>query len=471
MNEKPSDWQFSTEHTNNNNPTKHTNNHNLFSVMNKQPSNCQSSIEPTNNDDLLIDMNDEPSDCQFLSEPTNNDDLHVDMNEKPSDCLSLSEFMTTNDVHIAMNEKPNDYQFSSEFANINEILITMTGIKNLGNTCYMNACLQLLRVIPELHHCLTQLANQLLAPSPKQALVLALMDVFSQMDKEIKPVKPAMFFTLVRMVYPCFAAGKQHDAAEFLSKLLECIQEVLISENCNFKDKYFSGELMITDKCIDAVEQQQIQYDRFDSLICYIDPLSADLHDVIERSFHLNITKYCEALHCNATYERSQWFSSLPRYLNVHLVRQHAVNGKFAKVIHSIWCPEYFDVLDYCTVELQNQIMSFRNQSTCAQRNSGYYALRCVVTHTGRSLESGHYIAWVREASGHWLKIDDENLEIVQRTPNLAGSMDGDCAYILLYQLCDDNLDKNLFAGKLFSNKQNDKKKLVNFTVLKLFKQ
>lgn len=33
-----------------------------------------------------------------------------------------------------------------------------------------------------------------------------------------------------------------------------------------------------------------------------------------------------------------------------------------------------------------------------------------MLTHKGRSADSGHYVAWVKEADGSWIQFDDEEL-------------------------------------------------------------
>lgn len=35
---------------------------------------------------------------------------------------------------------------------------------------------------------------------------------------------------------------------------------------------------------------------------------------------------------------------------------------------------------------------------------SGWYELVAVLTHVGRTAESGHYIGWVKDDKGHWCK-------------------------------------------------------------------
>ncbi|KAL1925549.1 uncharacterized protein VTP21DRAFT_432 [Calcarisporiella thermophila] len=67
---------------------------------------------------------------------------------------------------------------------------------------------------------------------------------------------------------------------------------------------------------------------------------------------------------------------------------------------------------------------------------SGQYELSAVLTHVGRSADSGHYIGWVRkEGTKEWWKFDDDKVSQVKPEDilKLEGGGDWHTAYILLY--------------------------------------
>eukprot|EP00850_Spirogloea_muscicola_P007054 SM000034S12808 [mRNA] locus=s34:843081:848940:- [translate_table: standard] len=70
------------------------------------------------------------------------------------------------------------------------------------------------------------------------------------------------------------------------------------------------------------------------------------------------------------------------------------------------------------------------------KRLMGMYDLVSVLTHKGRSADSGHYVSWVKQESGTWVNYTDEKLfpkkddDIVR----LSGGGDWHMAYILLYK-------------------------------------
>jgi ubiquitin carboxyl-terminal hydrolase 14 len=69
---------------------------------------------------------------------------------------------------------------------------------------------------------------------------------------------------------------------------------------------------------------------------------------------------------------------------------------------------------------------------------TGSYELMGVVTHKGRSADSGHYIGWVRQSPGseYWWKYDDDTVTEVNTTEilNLKGGGDWHTAYLNFYR-------------------------------------
>jgi hypothetical protein len=66
---------------------------------------------------------------------------------------------------------------------------------------------------------------------------------------------------------------------------------------------------------------------------------------------------------------------------------------------------------------------------------TGRYQLSAVLTHKGRSADSGHYVAWVKQADGTWALFDDD--QIIPKTEEdvlaLSGGGDWHMAYLIMY--------------------------------------
>ncbi|KAI9309293.1 hypothetical protein BJ944DRAFT_236234 [Cunninghamella echinulata] len=67
---------------------------------------------------------------------------------------------------------------------------------------------------------------------------------------------------------------------------------------------------------------------------------------------------------------------------------------------------------------------------------TGQYELCAVLTHVGRSADSGHYIGWVKKADDEWFKFDDDKVSMVRDADieKLDGGGDWHTAYIVLYR-------------------------------------
>lgn len=67
---------------------------------------------------------------------------------------------------------------------------------------------------------------------------------------------------------------------------------------------------------------------------------------------------------------------------------------------------------------------------------AGKYELTGVLTHKGRSADSGHYVAWVKQQDGSWVLFDDDELIMKNDEDVLAlcGGGDWHMAYLLIYR-------------------------------------
>lgn len=68
---------------------------------------------------------------------------------------------------------------------------------------------------------------------------------------------------------------------------------------------------------------------------------------------------------------------------------------------------------------------------------TGFFELKAVLTHKGRSADSGHYVGWVKQKDGSWMQFDDERPipSTEDAILRLNGGGDHHMAYILLYRV------------------------------------
>merc|ERR1712070_1329473 len=89
------------------------------------------------------------------------------------------------------------------------------------------------------------------------------------------------------------------------------------------------------------------------------------------------------------------------------------------------------------TEEAQDVAMT-EADSKVGKRLTGHYDLVSVLTHKGRSADSGHYIAFIkREKEGDWVSYDDDKPSSKKEEEVLflsGGGPDHDMAYLCVYK-------------------------------------
>ena len=243
----------------------------------------------------------------------------------------------------------------------------------------------------------------------------------------------------------------------------------------NMIDEFFSGTLKCSYSCKEADEPVTSSTEKFLSIPCYIEHDVRYLESGIRFGLKGEVDKPSPSLGRNCVYSRSSLVDRLPGYLTVQVMRfdfgkysSAAVGEEMVsrKILKDIKFTFNLDMYPFCTPELQarlapmrgrfKQLEDSRDQKKAGEdeslkgeeqpelplppedkgsNNSGYYELIAVLTHQGRSINSGHYVAWVRQGEEDWIKLDDDKIDHVDPTTvlKLSGGGDNHIAYLLLY--------------------------------------
>ena len=239
------------------------------------------------------------------------------------------------------------------------------------------------------------------------------------------------------------------------------------SSNSSLIDQYFAGEFTCTMKNeeLESEVSAPSTFESFLQLSCFISQDVKYLFTGLKTRLEEKLTKNSPALGRDALYTKTSRISRLPAYLCIQLVRFFYKEKEkvSAKVLKDVKFPLMLDVLDLCTSELQQRLVpardSFRAQDEEESRdrksstkkaidesnpaalkaaleeakaqadknkeakvyapfsfendsgsnNSGFYELNAVLTHKGRSANSGHYVGWAKEQkSNQWYMYDDD---------------------------------------------------------------
>ncbi|KAJ2381468.1 deubiquitinating enzyme, partial [Coemansia sp. RSA 2603] len=347
----------------------------------------------------------------------------------------------------------------------------------------------------------------------KRSLVLSLRSLFDQLNESGEGVPPMVFLHVLRQLFPKFAEQdrqsggfRQQDAEECWNELLTTLDLALqpADGQSSVVERYMSGQMHTTWSSAEAPDEPPtVHHERFRKLDCHIDKSVNYLSQGVAKGLEQTIEKRSESLGRNAEYKAVSRIARLPEYLTVAYNRffWKASESVEAKIVKSVKFPLDLDVSEFCTPELQQKMRPVKQhvrdledrraaeRKAAAKRPridgsdasseqpqplsqedvaplvldpelkndigcnpSGLYELVGLVTHIGRTANSGHYIGWVRKEKGvggkepegkgvpetrhWWYKFDDDDVSMVtdEEILRLCGGGDWHTAYVTLYR-------------------------------------
>ena len=353
------------------------------------------------------------------------------------------------------------------------------GLNNLGNTCYLNSTIQCLGRIPELRTALknytTQNPSAYSSPDASKKLTYAWGSTYKMLDTATEPVTPMHLVEVIREINPMFAEAdhgvcKQQDADECLSLMLNNIHDTLKTPGDKTDifskiliDELLGIEMQVKMKNVEDQSEVKTKKELLYKLICYIDNTTLELVEGLKKSLKENLDLFSDKLQRNTVFEKSQLINRLPNYLTVQFMRffwkkANTLTGAKAgksKILKSVIFSKIIDLYDMCTEEtkellnlgrkIESKLMKddkdFKIENVKKEEGKEYvptgrYQLISVLTHQGRSSESGHYIGWVHKKDDKWLKYDDKDVTMVStnKVLELKGGGDDHMAYICFFR-------------------------------------
>jgi len=387
------------------------------------------------------------------------------------------------------------------------------GLNNLGNTCYLNSCIQCMKSVDELR---AQLKRYAAEHSNDNSMATKLGKLMTLLESNSDAVTPSEFVQYFRGAFPRFASRgengmwEQQDADEAYTEILSAlrgdasfVQSSGDEEDAkqNVVDSLFEGRFAVKTVCAETEEEPQLNVsEKFVKLQCFIDINTRHISDGIKKSFSEVVEKRSEKLGRNASWSKTKAVSALPKYMAVQLVRffWKTDKQKNAKILRRVVFPEKLDVYDFCDDALKKGIEEYRRrllikedkdrearQAVQASQEAdkaddkkdsekadgkadamevdgaaqeaeaeaaeeeekkedeeltmatGYYELCGIVTHKGRSANSGHYIGYALDsARNKWMKYDDDEVTEIKADDikQLYGGGDFQMAFLCLFR-------------------------------------
>lgn len=255
-----------------------------------------------------------------------------------------------------------------------KIEILPAGMKNLGNTCYMNSCVQVLNHLPDLR---ATLESYVAPPAEGRDIDAVLTTQFKNVTQMLRSttdcITPLQFVMALRQRFPRFAEMQgggymQQDADECLRGFLTVMSSTLKTDSGNKIDDLFSFEIKSSLKCLECDEepkQESIEAQRV--LLCHLgtqtEPVS-HIHQGIALSMKEHVEKNSLVLGRNAQYEKHSMLSSLPTYLVVQFARfgykganeWAGTDASKVKLTRKCAFSHSFDAFDICSEELKKRL-------------------------------------------------------------------------------------------------------------------
>jgi len=250
-----------------------------------------------------------------------------------------------------------------------EALNMPVGLRNLGNTCYMNATVQALRAIPELQNALKDYVP---TTGPQALLTGAMRDLYDSMGRTTEGFPPYSFLQVLRTVVPQFAEQSQHNNGPAQQDAEECWTQIINSLSVvpgavvpgapvqkKFVEQFMTGEMTSELKCVEAPDEPATTMtEKIMKVSCNISKDTNYMTTGIMGSLDQTIEKFSTTLSREAQYTQHSRISRLPSNLMVHMVRFHwrrDINKK-AKIMRKVKFPFELDALDMVTDDLKRKL-------------------------------------------------------------------------------------------------------------------
>lgn len=252
----------------------------------------------------------------------------------------------------------------------------LTGFQNLGNSCYLNSCVQALFSIPEYRAFFEGKTFDKTVADPATDLTSQMIKIYDGLfsgryskPNELKGddyqlgIKPSTFKTLIGKDHAEFRTNKQQDAFEFLLYLTDKLdKEFGLSLNKSFK--YLIGNKVVCQNCQVANLSEEL-----------VDNVSIPIKETVlgkdedgkklyeEANFQESFSMYaakeivdhyrCEACGELTSSAKSTGFKTYPQNLIVNVQRIKLENWVPVKVDVPIAVPEVIDLLSFGAPKLE----------------------------------------------------------------------------------------------------------------------
>ncbi|MDR2402134.1 MAG: ubiquitin carboxyl-terminal hydrolase [Cytophagales bacterium] len=275
------------------------------------------------------------------------------------------------------------------------------GLQNIGNSCYMNAALQVLFGMETLNDRLLSLSESDVNRKNPEGSGGKVLDAYIELCRKYRSGEKISvdnlrkFKKLIGMRNPLFSDKNQHDLFELFLTLLDALNEDLNQSDVATTGIELHGECEvspITDMfcCVDKTEivysckHREVSKDPFVGWMLPIPPKSSNtLEDCINLWGKTEITSEMDKLTCKhcgkiGNVQRTTSIEKFAPYLLIKLRRFNDAGPWYVKNPAEVRYPSVFDAFELV-------------------QGAGKYELISVICHLGNTIYSGHYINYTKK--------------------------------------------------------------------------
>lgn len=308
-----------------------------------------------------------------------------------------------------------------------------SGLRNMGNTCFLNSVLQcLLYSVPLNQYLMTEHRRSCVASiNHEHCMLCELHNTFRSMLSAGQAQCPSGIVSRLKGIARHFKPGRQEDAHEFLRYFIDTLQKSALYgvpqdtahaiKETNVVQSVFGGKLRSSIICAKCGHRSTTNDPFMDvSLDVKVsDSIDNALQQFCRREALSKSNKYkCEACKELSEASKQMQFERLPAVLTLHLKRfSHTLFGTIGKIHKHVDFTADLDMTPYMA-----------SSDTDSVSGGNKYRLFGVVVHDGHSTHSGHYYSFIRASNHMWYCMNDESVSQVSLNTVLRQK-----AYILFY--------------------------------------
>ncbi|XP_072978403.1 ubiquitin C-terminal hydrolase 15-like [Typha angustifolia] len=307
--------------------------------------------------------------------------------------------------------------------------ISPRGLLNCGNSCYANAVLQCLTCTKPLMIYLLRRLHSRSCWAKDWCLMCELEQHVSMLREGGGPLSPSRILSNMRSIGCRLGGGSQEDAHEFLRLLVMSMQSTCLEalggekevdprlQETTLIQQIFGGRLKSKVKCLRC----HLESERYENIM----DLTLEIHGWVE-SLEDALTQFTapEDLDGENMYRCGGCcaYVKARKQLSVHevpniltIVLKRFQTGKYGKINKCVTFPDMLDMIPFVTG---------------AADSPPLYLLYAVVVHLDSQNASftGHYVSYVKDLQGTWLRIDDSEVQTVPLSQVMSEG-----AYMLFY--------------------------------------